>query len=110
MSLAAAMFTHGLDDRGRGAGPGEVLDEGTIDLDLVERETLQIAQRRIAGAEIVERDANAQLAQLVQGISSVASSSRISTSFGDLQFEPTRRRAPMPQALAATFSASVRQT
>ena len=44
-----------------------VLDEGSVDLDLVERETAQIAERRIAGAEIVHRDPHAELAQLVQG-------------------------------------------
>src|SRR6185369_10407195 len=35
----------------RGAG-----DEGAVDLDLVERDALQVAQRRIAGAEVVKRE------------------------------------------------------
>ena len=42
-------------------------DEGAVDLDLVEREAAQIAQRRIAGAEIVERDPDAERAQLGAG-------------------------------------------
>ena len=36
--------------------------EGLVDLDRVEREALQVGQRRIAGAEIVERQAGAELA------------------------------------------------
>ena len=37
-----------------------------VDLDRVEREALQIGQRRIAGAEIVERQARAEIAQARQ--------------------------------------------
>ena len=44
----------------------DVAHKTTIDFDLVERKALQIAQRRIAGAEIVERDADAEGAKLVQ--------------------------------------------
>jgi hypothetical protein len=38
--------------------------EGAVDLDLVEAEVAEIAQRRIAGAEIIERDLEAQRAHL----------------------------------------------
>ena len=48
------------DDRARALAGEQVLDEAAVDLELVEREALQIAQRRIAGAEIVERDADAE--------------------------------------------------
>ena len=41
----------------------DVGDEGAVDLDLVERQTLQVGQRRIAGAEIVERESDAKAAQ-----------------------------------------------
>src|SRR5271165_1764992 len=41
-------------------------NEGTVDLDLVEGEAAQIAQRRIPGAEIVHGDADAERAELVQ--------------------------------------------
>ena len=44
----------------------DVADEAAVDLDLVEREALQIAQRGKAGAEIVERDAHADGAELMQ--------------------------------------------
>ena len=37
--------------------------EGLVDLDRVEGEALQVGQRRIAGAEIVERQAGAEVAQ-----------------------------------------------
>src|SRR5262249_22788077 len=45
----------------------EIADERSIDLDLVEREAAQAAERRISGAEIVHRDAHAQRLQLLQG-------------------------------------------
>ena len=43
-----------------GARTGEVGDEGAVDLDLAERERAQIAEARVAGAEVVERDAHAE--------------------------------------------------
>src|ERR1700716_4625369 len=57
---------HRLDDGGAIALVGNVLDEGAVDLDLVERKAAQIAQRRIAGAEVVHRDLDAESAELVQ--------------------------------------------
>src|ERR1700754_4294345 len=53
-----------LHDAGRSVMLRYVVDEAAIDLDLVEGEALQIAQRRIAGAEVVERDADADGAEL----------------------------------------------
>src|SRR5207249_3723388 len=44
----------------------EVADERAVYLDLVDRKAPEIAERGIAGAEIVERDANAELAQLAE--------------------------------------------
>ena len=72
--------------------------ERTVDLDLVERETAQIAQRRIAGSEIIERNPDAEAAQLVQDRKrrlAVLQQHR----FGDLQFEaiaPADRRPATP--------------
>ena len=40
--------------------------EGLVDLDLVGRDLLQVSERGIAGAEIVDRDADAHLAQFRQ--------------------------------------------
>ena len=44
---------------------GDVGEEAAVDLDLVERQGMQIAQAGIAGAKIVQRNADAQLLQLV---------------------------------------------
>src|SRR5581483_11274328 len=41
----------------------DVLDEAAVDLELVERKLAQIAQARIAGAEIVERELDAEFLQ-----------------------------------------------
>ena len=41
----------------------EIVDERTVDLDGIDGQALQVAQRRMAGAEIVERDAAAGVAQ-----------------------------------------------
>ena len=71
-------------------GRRDVADERLVDLDLVEREAAQIAQRRIAGAEIVHRDADAEVAQRVQGRERRAAVGE-QHRFGDLEFEPLRR-------------------
>ena len=73
MLREAAMFTTASHDSRR-AVDLDVADEGAVDLDLVEREPLQIAQRRVAGAEIVERDPHPDGAQLMQDRDAVSSS------------------------------------
>jgi hypothetical protein len=45
---------------------GDVLHVGTVDLDDVGREPVQVAQRGVAGAEVVDRDAYAGGPQLPQ--------------------------------------------
>ena len=60
---------------------------------------LQIAQRRVAGAEVVHRDPHAELAQLVQHRERrlVVANEH---GFSDLQLEPLRRQAATrPSAL-----------
>src|SRR5262245_10259352 len=47
---------HRLDNRRGRALIADVLHKGAVDLDLVEGETVPMAQRGIAGAETVERD------------------------------------------------------
>src|ERR1700741_3085113 len=54
------------DDRGPLMGQAERSDEGAVDLDHVEREFPQVPERGIADAEIVQADAHAKLAQLMQ--------------------------------------------
>ena len=68
------------------------LHERTVDLDLVEREAAQIAQRRVTGAKIIQRDPDAEGAKLVQDRQrrlAVLQQHR----FGNLQFETMRRKA-----------------
>src|SRR6516165_5020948 len=80
---------HGLHDRRGTVGFGNVADKAAVDLDLVEREALQIAERGIAGAEIVERDAYPDRTQLMQdrkGGLIVADQNR----FGDLDLQSVR--------------------
>ena len=55
-----------INDRPGVAGFCDVLDEATVDLDLVEGKSLQVAQRGVSGAEIVQRDSKSQLLQLKQ--------------------------------------------
>src|SRR5690606_17340662 len=52
-------------DHGMAAVPrvAEFRDKRTIDLERLQREMAQVAQRRVAGAEIVERDTDPDLAQ-----------------------------------------------
>ena len=78
------------DDRAGAVAGQQIVDEAAVDLQLVEREALQIAERRIAGAEIVERDADAERAQRVeqpQGRLAAFEEDR----FGDLDLEPVGR-------------------
>ena len=72
-ALGGGRHAHAVGERGNRAHDverarilGDVLDEGTVDLDLVEREALQVGQRRISGAEIVHRDPDPERPQLMQ--------------------------------------------
>ena len=47
-------------DRRRAVPSQQILDEAAVDLELVERKALKIAELRIAGTEIVERDADSK--------------------------------------------------
>ena len=44
----------------------DALDEGTVELDHVDREPAEIAQRRVTGTEVVDGDAQPRLAQAVE--------------------------------------------
>ncbi len=59
---AVGQGDHGLDDRPVGL-PVETGDERPIDLDRVEWQVLEVGQRRIAGAEVVEHEPDAHVAQ-----------------------------------------------
>ena len=47
---------------------GKVVDETAVDLDLVEGEALQIAQRRVPGAEIIERNPHDDGAKMLKDL------------------------------------------
>ena len=51
------------DDHGVAVVVGHRGDEGAVDLDLVERQLLEVGERRLAGAEVVEREPDAERAQ-----------------------------------------------
>ena len=74
----------------------QVLDEGTVDLDLFHGEALQVGQAGIAGAEIVDRQAQAHaidLPQNLQRMLAVLHQRRL----GDLEFQQRRIDARFPQ-------------
>src|SRR3546814_7721502 len=65
-------------------------DEGPIDLDLAERRLAQIAQRGIAGAELVEREPNAHSVELLQGQPGGVGLLK-ADAFGHIKLHPVRR-------------------
>ena len=83
----------------------DVHHEAAVDLELGEGQRLQVAQRRIAGAEIVERDADAALAERRQdggGRVALLDQRRL----GDLDLEPVRRQAAGSAARVGTISST----
>ncbi|MCP1924909.1 hypothetical protein J2R89_000225 [Bradyrhizobium elkanii] len=87
---------HRFDDRGAIRLGQHVPDEGLIDLDAAERQLAQIGQRREAGAEIVERNRQAEFEQRVQdrGCRSIF---RDQHRLGDLDLETVRRDVRLGQ-------------
>ena len=83
-------------------------DQAAIDLHARERQPLQRRERRVAGAEVVERDADAQLAQAMQrrdrrraGLQHV---------LGQLDLQALRRQAvPAQQAFQALDEVAVEE-
>ena len=68
-----------------------VADETAVDLDLVEWKAAQVAQAGIAGAEIVHRQAYAELLELRQDLKRLLLVID-KNGFSDLQFQPFRRQ------------------
>src|SRR5439155_10980777 len=65
---AAAEVDGGADDGRVGRGRVHRTDEGAVDLQLVYRHPREGGERRIAGAEVVEGEADAEVAQLAQDL------------------------------------------
>ena len=74
----------------------DLADEGSVDLDDVELELAQMIETRIAGAEIVEGDAHADIAKRLQhGLSGFELLHH--RTLGDLHHQPMRREANLGQ-------------
>jgi hypothetical protein len=87
---------HGAHDRERAIGAAEACDERAVDLDPVEWQRLQIGQRGVSGAEIVQRDADTQNLQRIEdrgGARDVLDQYPL----GNFQFEPGRRDSAFVQ-------------
>ena len=61
-----AELDDGLDDGGVLRVDAEPADERSVDLDRLDREPLQVGQRRVPGAEVVDGEVQAEVAQLAQ--------------------------------------------
>ena len=72
--------------RRRIAGVVESLHERAVDLELADGQLGEVRQRRIAGAEVVDRDAHAVLGEAVQHRPDVLQALH-QAGFGDLEFE-----------------------
>src|SRR3569623_1696129 len=55
-----------MDNRGRFLLSAHAVDEALVDLEAIERELADVLERRVTGAENVERDEEAHLAELVE--------------------------------------------
>ena len=75
---------------------GHVLDERSVDLDRIEREAAQVAERRIASTEVVDCDAHSQPAKRAEPIDG---GRRVGhqDAFGDLQGEACGVKPTCPQ-------------
>jgi len=91
-----AEIDDGADDRRRLRIAAEIHHEGAVDLDLVEREGLQIAQRGIARAEIVHRDAHAEPFQPPQQRETTVEILD-QHALGDFEFKPVGREPGFEQ-------------
>src|SRR5665213_1287242 len=58
---------HSLYNWRRSSGLANIIDKATIYLDLIKREPLQIAERRIPRTEVVQGNSNAKVSKLMEG-------------------------------------------
>ena len=74
----------------------EVVDEGAIDLHRRQREAFQVRQRRVPGAEVVDGEPDAHVADLLQQHHRMLGVLH-HRPFGDLELEQLRRESTAPQ-------------
>src|SRR5689334_10900836 len=81
---------HRLDDHAAIGGAAERGHEALVDLDLVERKPLQVAEVGITGAEIVKCDTYAELVQILDALDHLV---RVvdQHAFGNFQYQPVGR-------------------
>jgi len=87
---------HRADERRVGAVGADIAHERLVDLQLVHRKAVQIGKGRVAGAEIVHRDAHAERRQLVQCTDGVGGAVH-DRGLGDLELEAACREPCLQQ-------------
>ena len=96
-SHALGNTDHSTHDVERAGVLGEVLDEAPVDLDPVEGEILQIAERRVTRTEVIQGNADAEIAQPIQdaerGIG-ILQEARL----GNLELQPVWRQSRRTQS------------
>ena len=66
-----------------------VLDEGLVDLELLQRQAFQISQGRVTSTKIIQRQLNTQVAQLMHALGGLVDIA-YHHAFGDLQRQMMR--------------------
>ena len=77
----------------------EIVDERLVDLDLVDLERPEVRERRVAGAEVVDRDAEAEVAR-ARAACRARSGSGPSAATRSARGSPSRGSSPLPRGRA----------
>ena len=104
-----AEFDGGTHDRTGARALGELSDEGTVDLDLVDRQLAHIGERRVARAEIVDGQRDAETAQRVHYVDDLFGMIH-ERGFGEFETQRVGRQAePVEQIADIIDEATVEQ-
>lgn len=77
---------------------GQAVDEAAVDFQHIDGELLEVIERRVTGAKIINRDAQPEFFQLGQGLQGVGDIAH-QDAFGQLQFEAGSWRVMQGQDL-----------
>ena len=77
---------------------GDVVDEGLVDLQDVERQAAEVVERGVAGAEVVDRESDAEVLELTQTVAAAATSLIITSSISSSTSELGREARPVERA------------
>src|ERR1700733_7172758 len=83
---------------GVGSRAVEAMDEGAINFESVQRQRLKVAEAGVAGAKVIDGDAYAQVAELLQ-LGGCASKVGDDPAFGNFQLQEFGRKAAALQGL-----------